>query len=282
MEEILSINFNKSIHNTFNGEFFNQGSRYYAPYQRELSELKPLETLLEVYTCLNDIENDFEYVVDFKEYIRNKNKQHIIGMIDIKFDKDEEVNSLNIYHGQYMFFIELLYRFSSIYFQSKDNRIYRIIEVLRNESNNIQLNPYSHVFLKDLNNEFKKYESSLDIRDFIRQSMKLLFKNKSIEFNNKIFRTMDAQKWFIKALLELNAVRMAKGQYEKVRGVGSKVNAIFSNPIVKEKILVYGIQVNNYLEYLNSTFNTKIKDKSKFSKTNTQDENKVKELISYF
>lgn len=174
MDTIFEIPLNKSIIINFGSNYKNEGGFYYNGYQELFSELKPKETLLEVYNELRKIENGYEYLVDFRTFIENKASESIIGDASFKFNQDEKRHDVKIYHSRYVLFIELLLKFSNQYFKGKDDRFKDFLAIINNESAKFVLNPYCHILLKTIKIVFGEFVSYADIRDYVDKSMGLI------------------------------------------------------------------------------------------------------------
>lgn len=108
--------------------------------------------------------------------------------------------------------------------------------------------------------EYEEFPRSSDNTEFGKTS--IVKEKKVINYNDKLFISREAQKWFEDTLLELNAINdnnMAK------KGFQAKANAIYKNVECKTVIFKYGILLKEYINYLNRDFSAGIKSDNKLS-----------------
>jgi hypothetical protein len=97
-------------------------------------------------------------------------------------------------------------------------------------------------------------------------------------FNSNIFKTKEAEDWFLLALDELNAIDENK---KAKSGFQSRVSAIFYNTKCKNHIFKYQLKLYEFIAFLKLNFNANITSDKKLSSGNNH-EVKVESLVKQY
>ncbi len=155
---------------------------------------------------------------------------------------------------------------------AREGDIYDCISAFRNEEEVIEYitkeRPFLSVMLPFENCE--QIKIWVEILKFLKKEMNKItgsieekvLKPKSttpLPFNDKIFRTMEAQNWFHDTLNKMGAIEdHNKPKRRKFQPICS---AIFYSISCKKHILKYGLKLEDLINFLNKEFKTKIKTK---------------------
>ncbi len=116
----------------------------------------------------------------------------------------------------------------------------------------------------------KKIKKSIKILKFLKEEMAKIKDSKEekvykpkpttpLPFNDKIFRTIEAQDWFFNTLNKMGAI---EDHNKPIRRKFQPIcSAIFYSISCKKHILKYGLKLQDLINFLNKEFKTKIKTK---------------------
>ncbi|SHI61101.1 hypothetical protein SAMN04488096_10324 [Mesonia phycicola] len=225
------------------------------------------------------------YLDRFADRFNQYQVKHLDGT-KLDFIKNEIGTLVNI--NTYRFFIyneekinyQQFISDNEIIFRQSINKKIEFLEYKLKEENTVLKNFNSYTVRKKTT-VVPKYENLPNQHkdDQIKPDKENTVLKKSIpKFNEKIFKSLEAENWFLNSLKELSAI---DGNGKSIRGFQAKVSAIFSVQEVKDKIFVYSLTLRDYINYLNQRFDAKIASDKKLS-SGMIHESKVDKLIEKF
>ena len=247
--------------------------------------------------CTLPDENGYIYIKDFfashivnkiviKEmttYFEEIEHVYFTDFIEFKYDFEERMGRAldnsdkeRIIRNDHVIYSDKLNKDTSTidYFSinSKEGNMFDCIHAFRNEEEVIEYITQKDPFLSDL--------FSFETCGLIREWDKILkflkgelYKIKGsneervckpkpttpLPFNDKIFRTMEAQNWFYDTLNKMGAI---EDHNKPIRRKFQPIcSAIFYSISCKKHILKYGLKLQDLINFLNKEFKTKIKTK---------------------
>lgn len=262
-------------------------------YEKELilRQKKIQELLKELY--YKSAEEDFYWFdcpsVVYKNTLESRYKKYTVKFLDGNLEDflNDELDSLiNYYNNRNLDFNsdklsydKYIIDSDKLFYQSKNKKIDFIKKQLENK--NDMLANFKGLDIKEKTKvvpKFKDLKVQIKGGENVVNNIVSPLKGSIPKFDEKIFKSLEAEKWFFNSLKELNAV---DSNQKVLRGFQAKANAIFSVSKVKEEIFIYSLTLRDYISFLNRRLEAKIATDKKLS-SGINHERKVDKLIENF
>lgn len=119
----------------------------------------------------------------------------------------------------------------------------------------------------EVQKDFYNYSAFIyinEIKDFVSKYSLKKNKNQYKNYNKKIFKSYESQKWFDTSLRSLNTI----DEVGKIRrGFQAIANTFYKDEICRKIIFQYAFQLKDYITHLNKEYNARIRSDNKLSES---------------